>query len=270
MPPRRRTHTIEDFLSTRRSKGPREPPGGSFKQHDAADMDIMFLVSLLEEGGHSLSKISCIPDARLCLYQHASRHDRLYVAEPSRRACRSPRKGYRIIFDIRAGLLVTLHPRPQLWLPAKLDDAIQRCRTRRKRFVIFNFGVYVDSLTIGHSNALILDLEERIIERYDPAGLTHEEAPINQLLSQAFPSFRYVGATAGPRQGVQRRGADAFEGLCVTFSTMYVLMRLLHPHLAKRQVESLMIDGSPRALRRRALQLNATMVETLRRRPAAR
>ena len=122
---------------------------------------------------------------------------------------------------------------------------------------------------MGHANALVFDLRERVIERFDPAGRHSVRAEmldvaIESLFHARLPGWTYVGTrAAAPVDGVQTR-ADAFDGMCVTYSFMYTLLRLLNPSRSSREIQHYMIRGSTADLRRRVKRLNRFMMDTLR------
>jgi hypothetical protein len=268
--PRSKVNGITKYLSPRHSRGFLEPKAGEFVRIDDELFYIKFLTALLREE-EELRSIACIPDSRLCFYQHV-RHGSVHVLEPRKDRCPRPGPDYELMFNIRAGVLITLQTpildfisgsEPRLWVPESIHDAIQRCRELATRFCILNLGIlYSKDIRVGHSHSLVLDLKNNLLENYNPNGKAGRYTTmVRRLLEQAFPEFKYVGD--GPKIGVQQR-ADAFQGLCSTYAAMYVLMRLKNPHLTKRQVENLMIRGSPEELRSRALRFNAYMAEKLR------
>ena len=238
--------------------------------HEDATLDLKFLMALIKEE-KELRSIACIPDVRLCVYRHATRGT-IYVDGSRGRLCPRPDPGFNMVESIRAGVVVTVQSpvmavisglKPRLWAPPSIHTAIETCRAKRKRFCVLNLGIHdAADWNLGHSNALIVDLKYDNLEVFDPQGRALYEPTVRRLMEREFPQFKYVGG--GPRVGIQSR-ADAFEGLCSTYTSMFVVLRLKNPHLTKRQVESLMVKGSPETVRTRALRFNAFMADKLRR-----
>ena len=254
---------VNRHLSKRRSQGPSERSSGEFQSFQMADLDMKFLLSLLKSKSHPFQGVACIPDTALCLFQGISQVKSLYVEQRTRKHCPKARPGYRQNFEIRAGIVLTLSP-PRLFVPPDLNQAIQRCRDRGARFAVLNMGIeYLESRR-SHSNAVVIDFDENVLERFDSGGIQKNEPLIRDLFHQAFPEYQYSGPSL---QKIQRRDTDSWDGMCSTFTAWYVLARLSHPHLSKREVESLMSTGAASQIRDKVLRLNAHIADTLRKHP---
>ena len=250
--------------SQRRSQGPSERPGGEFKSYAMADLDMKFLLSLLKRRAHPFQGVACVPDATLCMFQGTTQVNNLYVERKTQKYCPKAHPGYRQKLEIRAGIVLTLAP-PRMFVPPNLDRAIQRCRNKGARFAVLNMGIEsVENTNAGHSNAVVIDFDENVLERFDSGGVQRDEPLIRDLFRQAFPDFQYSGPSL---QKIQHRDTDSWDGMCSTFTAWYVLARLSNPHLSKREVESLMSSGSASEIRDKVLRLNAHIADTLRRHP---
>ena len=242
--------SINRYLSRETSKGPAEDARGV--TYTNSNLDVIFLLHLLKDAGSPLRSVACIPDWTLCAEKQTVHYDKV---------CKG--------FSIRAGIIITdLWTQPKLWLPPGWKRAFEGCRGRR--FIVCNLGLYYSSYEEnieGHANALIFDTRHQIIERFDPEGRLkdrHDDA-IERLFRAKMPGWKYVGTTlAAPPRGIQEV-ADAFGGLCVTFSLMYALYRLSNQHLSSAEVQVAMMEGTPRTLRRRALRLNKAMMDVAKR-----
>ena len=260
--------SVRRYLSKTQSVGPREKRarGSEMMSYEQSDADMLTLLSLLSDD--AIRKIACIPDRRLCVYE--GRRSKLSIRHSAGK-CPSPPPGHRARLQIRGGVIVTdASTRPKLSLPKQFANSLDKCRQQGKRFAIANFGIYNNqSLAMGHANALVFDLRERVIERFDPAGRHSVRAEmldvaIESLFHARLPQWTYVGTrAAAPIEGVQSR-ADAFDGMCVTYSFMYTLLRLLNPSRSSREIQHYMIRGSAADLRRRVKRLNRFMMDTLR------
>ena len=56
---------------------------------------------------------------------------------------------------------------------------------------------------------------------------------------------------------------DEYDGLCVTWSCMYMILRLLNPDLNPADVTVKMIDGSPKQIKNRVLRFQKFIIRTL-------
>ena len=281
--------TLKSYLAATESKGPRERPRGEYSLYDQPDGDTLTLLSILREGG-AISRVACIPDWRLCIYSR--RDGGIRMLKDTGKACRhSP--GEPLVVSIQAGIIVTaatgvwhgFKEDAKLWLPPGFVQLLDECRRKRKRFVICNFGLYGASASgafglyatsasgIGHSNGLILDLRNRVAERYEPAGRHSDagdrlDATIERLLLAKLPKgWSYIGTrVAAPQRGPQAH-ADSYAGLCVTFSLAMMLLRLLNPDRSAAEIQKYMLRGSKSMQRSRILRLNKYMVERLQSHP---
>ena len=249
--------SIDKHLSRKRSRGAYEKKGGSFRLFDEADLDIKYMLALFKNRSHPFQKIGCIPDVRLCVFRNKNTNI-LKVTQNAR-----PRSGFTLEFDVRAGVLIRFKGKEgTIYVPDKLDLAIQRCRDMGKRFVILNLGLHERDLSDGHSNSLVLDLERNVIERYEPHGFVQgRDDVVRDLLKSVFPNLKYIGPVI--RKGAQQR-VDLFTGMCVTFSLLYTLLRLSNPHLTKQEIERELVHGTHDSIQDRILRLNAHVAETLR------
>ena len=155
----------------------------------------------------------------------------------------------------------------------------------------------------SHSNVLIFDTKRKTIERFDPHGANEysnvklaydternstgrkdfkfgnnnnnklkSSALFNQVsidlklkkyMKRVLPNYTYYGTNdTTPYLGPQLK-ADEYAGLCVTWSCMYMLLRLLNPDLSPAEVTVKMIDGTPQQLRNRILRFQKFIIRTL-------
>jgi hypothetical protein len=90
---------------------------------------------------------------------------------------------------------------------------------------------------------------------------------IDRALSDRFkkelPNYTYYGTNdTTPYLGPQIK-ADEYAGLCVTWSCMYMVLRLLNPDLEPADITIKMIDGTPKELRNRILRFQKFIIRTL-------
>ena len=94
-----------------------------------------------------------------------------------------------------------------------------------------------------------------------------DQFKIDKALSDRFkkelPNYTYYGTNdTTPYLGPQIK-ADEYDGLCVTWSCMYMVLRLLNPDLEPADITIKMIDGTPKELRNRILRFQKFIIRTL-------
>lgn len=155
----------------------------------------------------------------------------------------------------------------------------------------------------SHANVLVFDIRRKTIERFDPHGGNYysnvtlaydpesnigygrkdfkfgivnkqikstalfDQVKIDIKLQQKFsvelPEYTFNGTNiTTPYLGPQIK-ADEFDGLCVTWSCMYMLMRLLNPDMSPADVTIKMIDGTPKELKNRILRFQKFIIRRL-------
>ena len=102
----------------------------------------------------------------------------------------------------------------------------------------------------SHANIVIIDLQEKTIELFEPHGKRTELSTLDSLegayhmsdkllkkmFSNILPKYKYISPqTYLPTYGLQAR-IDAYTGLCVTWSIMYVHYRLLNPNMNRKTI----------------------------------
>lgn len=98
-------------------------------------------------------------------------------------------------------------------------------------------------------------------------GVYYDQFKIDSALSERFkkelPDYTYYGTNyTTPYLGPQLK-ADEYAGLCVTWSCMYMILRLLNPDLEPADITIKMIDGTPKELRNRILRFQKFIIRTL-------
>lgn len=244
------------ILGRRESLGPRErrPPNTEFSSHEAADADVKFLLALLKEG-HPLASHICVPSFEVCA---------------GARITFSKRCSPGNTFSIRSGLIVVNGSRDgtTVHIPRDMRQILESCQKKKKRFVVCNVGIYPGAqLVNGHANAIVFDLARKIVERYEPEGNERQsrlDAEISTTFTTALPGWTYIGTSiAAPRLGPQRQG-DSYKGLCVTFSLLYVITRVLNPDRTPHEINHYLASQPPSKIRSTVLRLNRKVADTLR------
>lgn len=256
---------MRSFLASVPTRGPREArrDDSEFASHEAADLDVKFLMALARHD-HPVGRSMCVPSFYACMRPRrkravafvSARNDAALDAFPSH-------------MRLRASLVVThLYDAPKMWLPsARLRAAV----ASGARFTVCSLGLYDDdTFAVGHANAIVFDADTKVAERYEPDGARHAaavDACVREALRDALPEWRYAATTAtAPHRGPQSR-VDDFAGMCVTYSLLYVLLRLCHPAADAEAVQATVTRMSTRALRTVALRLNRRIADVLRAHP---
>ena len=160
-----------------------------------------------------------------------------------------------------------------------------------------------DTKKTSHANVLIFDTRRKTIERFDPHGgseykyveLVYDKknkilgrqdfkfgnqknnkiestALFNQVyidtklkdkFKEIIPEYTYYSTNdTTPYLGPQVK-TDEFDGLCVTWSLMYMILRLLNPDMSPPEITIKMIDGTPEELKRKVLRFQKFVIKTL-------
>lgn len=99
------------------------------------------------------------------------------------------------------------------------------------------------------------------------SGALFDQVKIDNELFIEFnkhlPNYTYYGTNqTTPYLGPQIK-ADEFGGLCVTWSCMYMILRLLNPDLSPPEITMNMINGTPEQLKNRILRFQKFIIKTL-------
>lgn len=239
------------FMTRNKSIGPLENNSGKteFTSFEAADLDVKFLQALIKQN-HEISSYICRTSYFLCASTGAK------ITFTNSR-CKKHKK-----FKMFKGVLVlnVLETQPSFFFPPDFKNKIVSCK---QRFFVVGFGLYPGSdLEVGHSNALIFDTFLRTVERYEPSGrankkLDHDIAKYMKSLLGA--SWKYVDVVGTQEQ------ADNFNGMCITFSLLYILLRLLNPDVKSVRLRKYLQQKTEHGkLGDDILRLNRFVAETLR------
>lgn len=250
---------LSEFLSRISSLGPAEVTAANseFVHHDSADLDVKFLLALLKRRHRISSRVS-VPKWQLCLYVDGS-------AIYAQTKCASQRNGHVRKGYIRAGIMFTdlNSATPKLYAPRDLRKFVVSVS---RRFIVLNVGIYPGAwTTAGHANVLIIDTHTQTMDRFEPAGKIKDtyDSKVASLLRSRLPGYRYV-SYAEYLPGVQRLSTDSYDGMCVTFSLIYVLYRLLNPDLSPHRIRRHLANMPAARLKDTSLRLNRYVADTLR------
>ena len=101
-----------------------------------------------------------------------------------------------------------------------------------------------------HSNIIIIDTKKKTVELFEPHGGRSNDSELESISRAYFkvsknvhkfvrmnlPDFKYIPPSKyKPNHDLQSR-FDAYEGLCVTFSILYLHYRILNPDLNPKKL----------------------------------
>tara|TARA_Y100000591_G_C21843335_1_gene707109 strand:+ start:2129 stop:2956 length:828 start_codon:yes stop_codon:yes gene_type:complete len=122
----------------------------------------------------------------------------------------------------------------------KFIDEIRRCMNHR--LIPINLEIVIPG-TGTHSNIILIDTKKKTVELFEPHGARDNESElesisrayfkvsrnVHKFFKLYFPEYRYIPPNKyEPEEGLQMK-LDAFSGLCVTWSILYLHYRILNP-----------------------------------------
>jgi len=144
-------------------------------------------------------------------------------------------------------LMDSVKPIDSLNSKQKFITEIDKCMTHR--FIPISLEIIVPGVGT-HANVIIIDTKKRTIELFEPHGNRGAKSELESI-SQAYhkvsknvqrfftkylPDFTYIPPSKyEPKHGLQAR-LDAFSGLCVTWSILYLHYRILNPDVPPKKL----------------------------------
>lgn len=122
----------------------------------------------------------------------------------------------------------------------KFIDEIRRCMDHR--LIPINLEIVIPG-TGTHSNIILIDTKKKTVELFEPHGARDNKSElesisrayfkvsrnVHKFFKLYFPEYRYIPPNKyEPKEGLQMK-LDAFSGLCVTWSILYLHYRILNP-----------------------------------------
>jgi hypothetical protein len=129
----------------------------------------------------------------------------------------------------------------------KFTSEIEQCM--RNRLVPINLEIIVPGAGT-HANVIIIDSHKKTVELFEPHGNRSVKSELESIsrayfkvsknvqrfFSKFLPDFTYIPPSAyEPKEGLQAR-LDAFSGLCVTWSILYLHYRVLNPDVPPKKL----------------------------------
>ncbi len=129
----------------------------------------------------------------------------------------------------------------------KFIHKLKKCMNHR--FIPINLEIIVPNVGT-HANVIILDTKKKTVELFEPHGARNNDSELESI-SRAyykisknvqkffainFPDYTYIPPSKyESKQGLQER-IDAFSGLCVTWSLLYLHYRILNPDISPKNI----------------------------------
>lgn len=154
-----------------------------------------------------------------------------------------------------------------------IKKSIVNCKKDKKvRFIFFIFAtIQTGSSSFTHANIIVIDLIKKTYERFEPYGFDRPqfENKIDKKFKNeirnitGLHNFKYISPTdISPKLGIQSK-ADAYCGMCVTISMMYLQLRILNPNLSQKKVVDYLLKKDKKELKRTILKYARHVEKTL-------
>lgn len=232
--------SIDEYLSVEISKGPKASPGKINYWYQNYENIFNYFLIILNK--FKQFEILCIPNHTL--------------------------KQGRVI--IRAATAYFAKEK-YIFIPTKIKEEIQKCENYNKtRFIYFTFILLQKSLEeFSHANIVIIDIHNKTIERFEPHGYIPISNKIDKLFEKdmltklGLTNYKYIPPTdISPKIGIQAK-ADAYQGMCVTISMMYLQLRIMNPDIPIKKVVNYLLKISQEKLINIILKYAKYVEETL-------
>ena len=127
------------------------------------------------------------------------------------------------------------------------NQMIKKCK---KRIIAVTVQLIVEGKPGTHANMLVIDAKKKTVELFEPHGKRSEQTTMDSLegaynisdkllkkyFEKFFSEYKYISPKDYlPSYGFQAK-IDAYNGLCVTWSTMYLHYRVLNPDSNSKEI----------------------------------
>ena len=238
--------SLEEYLAEEESRGPKAKKGKiSYDYQDSDNIVNYFLIVLRKLKKY---KIFCVPnfEVRFKDYVH------------------------------RTALVINTTTE-EITYGRNMRESISNCESKKPRFIFFNMILRFKYKQMTHANMVVIDLKNKTLERFEPQGETYffsedsleENEHVNNLIEKVvmkdlgLNNFKYISPkNISPFQGVQSH-ADAYCGMCVTISMMYLHLRILNPDIKQIKLVKFLINRPKEKLKSMILKYAKHVEETL-------
>ena len=130
-----------------------------------------------------------------------------------------------------------------------INEFIKKIKSCIKTHRIIPVNFSLETPEYGkHANMIIFDSEKKTIEHFEPHGY-HEDSQwsisrayiksitgVKKFAKKYFPNYRIISPKDyEPRNGLQSK-IDAYSGMCVTWSILYLNYRILNPNIPVKKL----------------------------------
>ena len=154
----------------------------------------------------------------------------------------------------------------KLFLAKKMKKNIRKCKnTKNVRFIFFTFIIIPSKKAkITHANMVIIDWKKKTVERFEPHGHYNFNPKISCEIDKLFSTkilpkidltnFSYLSPTLiSPKLGIQSK-TDAYNGMCITISMMYLHIRVLNPDIKQIKLVKFLLNRPVSKLKKMILK----------------
>ena len=261
---------LDDYLAKTISSGPKAKKGKIYYYYTISDNIDAFMMLLLKKEKHKYGDL-CIPQFRM--YEE---------------------KGE--IYDLNS-LKYYIDNDTLKFSPDSKQEYYKCINNKTNSYVFTKLVLSSSKLKMSHMNMLFIDLKNKTIERFEPHGSftsnyiwfyddfkKHNELEkaekaykkalgiennINNSISKnlsliGLEGFTFIPPSAfSPMFGPQQFYSDSYNGMCVTFSLMYLHLRILNKNKTPKQIVSYMVNLEPIKLKKIILKYAKYVEESL-------
>lgn len=175
-------------------------------------------------------------------------------------------------YETRTAMAYNLESKELIYSP-RMNRAVEKCFSRKNaRFIYFTFVVIFNNKTeLTHANIAIIDMDKMTLERFEPYGHGHRgymKEIDNVFIKKVLPKmglqdFKYIPpASISPALGIQSK-ADAYGGMCVTITMLYLHLRVMNPDIDQKLVVKYLLDMDKKDLKKVILRYARHVEKTL-------
>jgi hypothetical protein len=171
----------------------------------------------------------------------------------------------------------------EITIPYKLRETLNRCKKNNDKRFIYSSLLIVEKSnpSFGHANMILIDMFNKTVERFEPHGQfsTHimngidVSKVLDKLMTSKFLSitglydYKYISPfIMSPPIGPQMK-ADAYGGMCMTYSMLYLHLRLINPDLPQKKVIQYLVKMESNKLKTMILKYAKFIEDTLKKYP---
>lgn len=231
--------SIDEYLANEISRGPKAKQGdiGYHYQHLDNIYQYFTIISLKKI---KTFKVMCIPKFKV---RYNKFQDRTTA-----------------VFDVTNG---------KYYFPKSMRSAVNKCKKEGIRLIYFTLSLKIDKTWFMHANMVILDLKNNTIERFEPHGCAnfYKNKVVDDFFKKHVLKFlgfkKYISpVNVSGKVGIQRK-SDAYGGMCVTISMMYLQMRIMNLDVKQKKLVKYFLKMSKKNLKSVILKFARYVEKTL-------